>query len=259
MRIARLFRSEWSESWEEAYTLEKNEDKTNKAMKNMGSSFFGETFMGLSPKQYLVFVEEIFLFDVEVFGKSLKDVKIRDLEEVFKKLNGRCEKKYYYKQEYIICIIFDILFTAVKVCCNWPIKIDSFFRKSVNNNIDSIYEDNETLAQYYILKHQSEKCKITIKTEDIPQKKVIYLVFKNKVYGVSKSKLPQINKEFKEKMEVKETAGMSLQAMKWYTESLDDRKDIKAQFLYEWNEEREIVEFVIKLPILSKGEILNEE
>ena len=60
-------------------------------------------------------------------------------------------------------------------------------------------------------------------------------------------------------MEVKETAGMSLQAMKWYTESLDDRKDIKAQFLYEWNEEREIVEFVIKLPILSKGEILNEE
>ena len=259
MRIARLFRSEWSESWEEAYTLEKNEDKTNKAMKNMGSSFFGETFMGLSPKQYLVFVEEIFLFDVEVFGKSLKDVKIRDLEEVFKKLNGRCEKKYYYKQEYIICIIFDILFTAVKVCCNWPIKIDSFFRKPVNNNIDSIYEDNETLAQYYILKHQSEKCKITIKTEDIPQKKVIYLVFKNKVYGVSKSKLPQINKEFKEKMEVKETAGMSLQAMKWYTESLDDRKDIKAQFLYEWNEEREIVEFVIKLPILSKGEILNEE
>lgn len=261
MRIARLFRSEWSESesWKEAYTLGKNEDKMNKAMKNMGSSFFGETLIGLSPRQYLAAVEDIFLFDVEVFGESLKNVRIRDLEGVFRKLNGRCENNYYYKQEYIICIVFDILFTSVKFCCNWEIEIDKFFRKQEQGSIDGIYEDNETLAQYYILRHQSEKCRITVKTEDIPQKNVAYLVFRNKVNGVSRDRLIQLNREFREKMEVKETAGMSLQAMKWYTESIEEGKRIKAQFSYEWNAERENVEFVIKLPILSKGEILNEE
>lgn len=252
MRIARLFRSEWGESYDEAYTLEKNEDRTNKAMKNVGSSIFDETLVNLSPKQYLAFVEDIFLFNVDIFGKVLKNVKIMDLEHIFRTLKGRCEGDIYYKQEYIICIIFDILFTAIKVCRNWAIDIDKFFRRQENKSIDSIFGDNETLAQYYILKNEPEKCMITIKTEDIPQTDAAYLVFKNKVYDVTQDALLQKNKELTEKMDVKETAGMSLQAMKWYTESLSGSKGIKAQFLYEWNEEQRIVEFVIKLPIISK-------
>lgn len=255
MRIARLFRSEWGEVNDKAYTLEQNEDKMNKAMRNLGYSVFGETLEKLSPRQYLALVEEIFRFDVEIYGETLKDAKISELEAVLGKLKGRCENGFYYKQEYIICIIFDILFTAVKFCRNWDIDIHKFFRQPEHKNADVTYEDNVAIAQYYILKHDTEKCRLTIKTEDIPQTDAAYLVFKNVIYGVSKENVEQKNKEFVEKMEVKETAGMSLQAMKWYTESLGDRDDIKAAFLYEWNEEQKVVEFVIKLPILSKERI----
>ena len=258
MRIARLFRSEWSGSGSEAYTLEINEDNMNKAMRNIGSSIFDETFLNLRPKQYLVFMEDIYRFDVDIFGESLRGAEVLALEKIFRKLNGRCENGYYYKQEYIICIIFDILFTAIKVCRNWEIDIDRHFRKQrdVNTNdeqnINDFLEDNETIAQYFILKKEEEKCIITIITEDIPGKNVTYLVFRNKVHNIQLADLERINEEFKEKMEMRETAGMSLQAMKWYTESLDSKRDIKAEFLYEWNEQKNIVEFVIKLPIILK-------
>lgn len=258
MRIARLFRSEWSESGSGAYTLKMNEDKMNKAMINVGSSIFDETFLNLRPKQYLVFMKDIFQFDVDIFGESMRDAGVLDLEKFFRKLHGRCEEEYYYKQEYIICIIFDILFTAIKVCRNWEIDIDRYFRSQREiktddkENIDVFLEDNETVAQYFILKQESEKCRITIRTEEICGKNVAYLVFRNKVHNVRKEDLESKNVELKEKLEVKETTGMSLQAMKWYTELLDGKREIKAEFLYEWNKEKKIVEFVIKLPIILK-------
>ncbi len=259
MRIARLFRSEWSESRLEAYTLEVNDDKMNKAMKNIGSSIFDETLLNLSPKQYLAFMKDVFRFDVDVFGYSLNDADILDLEDILRKLNGRCENGYYYKQEYIICIIFDILFTAIKYCINWDIEIHKYFsqqKKENSDNIESVnyfFEDNEIIAQYLILKRGNDKCRITIKSQECENKNVSYLVLKNKVHNILKEELAQLNKELREKMEVKETAGMSLQAMKWYTESLDCERTIKADFFYEWNEEQQFVEFVIKLPILSNG------
>ncbi|MDE5803787.1 MAG: hypothetical protein K2I22_12835 [Lachnospiraceae bacterium] len=252
MRIARLFRSEWSKSAQDAYTLKKNEDKTNKAMKNLGEAFFRETLSGLSPKQYLMFVKDIFVFDMDILGESRKDVGILDLEESFGKLEGRCENDFYYKQEYIISIIFDILFTAMKMCRNWNVDIHEFFHREENNEIDSFFGNNETIAQYYILKKEKEKCRITVKTEEIPNQDVTYFVIKNKVCDVRKEDIETKNKEFKERMGAQETQGMSVQAMKWYTETLGSKNDIKAEFQYEWNEEKQEVEFVIKLPILSK-------
>lgn len=252
MRIARLFRSEWSKSTQDAYTLKKNEDKTNKAMKNLGEAIFGETLSGLSPKQYLMFVKDIFVFDVNILGESKQDVGILDLEDDFRKLKGRCENGYYYKQEYIISIIFDILFTAMKVCRNWNIDIHKFFHREENSQIDSFFGNNEIIAQYYILKKEKEKCKITVKTEEIPQQDTAYLILKNKVCDVEKVEIEAKNKEFKERMDAQETQGMSVQAMKWYTETIGTKKDVKAEFQYEWNEDKHEVEFVIKLPILSK-------
>lgn len=252
MRIARLFRSEWSKSTQDAYTLKKNEDRTNKAMKNLGEAIFRETLVGLSPKQYLMFVKDIFVFDVDIWGESRQDVGILDLEEDFAKLEGRCENGYYYKQEYIISIIFDILFTAMKVCRNWDIDIHKFFHREENSKINCFLRDNEAIAQYYILKKEEEKCRITVKTEEIPDQDVAYLVIKNKVYDVRKEDIKRKNKEFKERMDAQNTQGMSVQAMKWYTETLGSKKDLKAEFQYEWNEDKHEVEFVIKLPILSK-------
>ena len=252
MRIARLFRSEWSKSTQDAYTLKKNEDKTNKAMKNLGDAIFGETLSGLSPKQYLMCVKEIFVFDVDILGESKQDVGILDLEEDFRKLKGRCENGYYYKQEYIVSIIFDILFTAMKVCRNWVIDIHKFFHREENSQIDSFFGDNVIIAQYYVLKKEKEKCRITIKTEEIPKQDAAYLVLKNKVCDVLKEDIETKNKEFKERMDAQETQGMSVQAMKWYTETIGPQKDIKAEFHYEWNGNKQEVEFVIKLPILSK-------
>lgn len=262
MRIARLFRCEWGEPYEkirdEVYTLKKNEDKINRALRNIGSSLFDETLIGLSPKNYFRLVENIFCFDVEIYGERQKNVKASDLRKVLKKLRGRCEEKYYYKQEYIICIIFDILFTAMKVCRNWQIDIYRFFREKGKEVVDSIFWENETIAQYYILKNEKEKCRITIGKENIPNKKVAYLILKNKVYGVSEVQISQKNEEFERKLEVKETVGMSVQAMKWYTETLGGRNDIKAEFKYEWNREKKETEFVIKLPILLKEDSKSE-
>ncbi len=252
MRIARLFRSEWSESDADAYTLEKNEDKMNKAMRNLGEAIFGETRKGLSPKQYLMFVKDVFLFDVNIHGECMEDAGVMELEHILGRLAGRCEKGYYYKQEYIFCIIFDILFSAMKVFRNWPRDIHKFFHREENRQIDSIFKDNETIAQYYVLKNEKEKCKITIKTEEIKDWDAGYLVFKNKVYGVPRKEIERKNEEFKEKMVAKDTLGMSVQAMKWYTEMLAGGEGAKAEFIYEWNEAKQEVEFVTKLPILSK-------
>ena len=68
------------------------------------------------------------------------------------------------------------------------------------------------IAQYYVLKKEKEKCRITIKTEEIPKQDAAYLVLKNKVCDVLKEDIETKNKEFKERMDAQETQGMSVQS-----------------------------------------------
>lgn len=263
MRIARLFRSEWSESYEKirnkVYTLKKNEEKMNKALVNLGSSIFDDTLSGMSPKNYLILMQDIFCFHIEIQGENLENASIEQLEAALRKLNGRSEENYYYKQEYIVCILFDIFFTAIKFCRNWEIDMYKFFKNMEDENKakakaeppDNIFRDNKAIAYCYILKQEKEKCRITIGTESIQNQEAAYLVLKNRVYGISKNEIAQQNGYFEKNMKTKETNGMSIQAMKWYTETLGRESGVEAKFMYEWNEKTGEVEFVIKLPILS--------
>lgn len=259
MRIARLFRSEWSGSSEtirdRIYTKKSNDDSTNKALINIGGSFFGDTLDKYSPKRYFEFVSDCFQFDVDISGVYQENLDLTKLKKVLNKLYGRCEEGYYYKQEYIISIIFDILFNAIKNCRNWEVDLDRFFRDENNADLrrKSITE-NDIVAQCFILKRENAKCRIKISTELIPEKRIAYLVFRNVVAMKTAELVEKDNTELKMHIESRNTIGMSIQAIKWYTETIGVNTDIKAVFQYEWNEKEKLVEFVTKLPILDVKE-----
>lgn len=196
----------------------------------------------------------MFCFDIDAFEVMKKNADVKEIEEVMKRLNGRCEDGYYYKQEYIFCIICDILFNAIKVCRNWQIDLHRFFHEDKNKNLDSVFSEDEMTAQYYILKNEEKKCRISIHIKDSSDEKIQYLVLKNKVQGRSRRSINEENAKLEENIASKETVGMSIQAMKWYTETLGGQDKVQAKFYYEWNECLQEVEFVTELPILSREE-----
>lgn len=263
MRIARLFRCEWGDYEairDKAYTLKQNEDSVNKALVTLGEAFFGDTLKDYSPKRYFELVIDCFQFDVDIDGLHMENITLEELQKVTENLYARCENEYYYKQEYIISIIFDIFFNAMKVCRNWEVDLDRFFRIEGNKEFvgrRSITE-NDDVAQYYILKSEVDKCRIGISTESIPGKETVYLVFRNIVAVKTKEMIETDNEKLKTEIETKDTAGISIQAMKWYTEAIGGHIDVSAVFQYEWDENKKVVEFVTKLPIL-RGEAQSDE
>lgn len=250
MRIARVFRSEWSKDSEDTrdklYTLKKNSDEMNGPMMNLGESFFRGTLADRSPERYFESIFDMFKFTICINSEIHSNVDLKTMKGLFYKMNGREENGYYYKQEYIICIILDILFSAIRTCRNWKIDYDKHLEQL--EGMRCLIKENEMLTCFERLSKDEEKCEIRI------ERNSSYLVFHNKVEGMREYEVEEKNKEMEEQFRTKETKGLSLQTIKWYVESLGNAENKQVSFKYEWNDVTHKVEFVTKLPILKEEE-----
>lgn len=250
MRIARIFRSEWSKDSEDTrdklYTLKENSDGMNGPMMNLGESFFGQTSPKMSPMQYLETIFDMFEFTICINKEVHRKVNMETMRDLFNKMNGREENGYYYKQEYIICIILDIMFSAIRTCRNWAIDYDEHL--NYLGDMRSLIWENEMMTCFERLSMNNEKCKMRIERDSF------YLIFYNKVAGMKEQEVEDKNKIMEEQFRTKDTKGLSLQTIKWYVENLGKADDRHTVFKYEWNNEANQVEFVTKLPILKEEE-----
>lgn len=260
MRIARIFRSEWSKDSQDTrdklYTLKTNADGMNGPMTNLGKSIFGKTIAGGSPAYYIEAIFDMFEFTIHIDDETHNIADMETMKTLFDKMNGREENGYYYKQEYIICIILDILFSAIRTCRNWPIDYDDHAKQlkqlSLFNGMSDLrclIKEDEMMTCFERLSTTRGKCKIRI------ERNSAYLIFRNMVEGMEEYEVEKGNKALEEQFRTKETKGLSLQTIKWYVESVENaenEENKKVSFKYEWNSEIHKVEFVTKLPILRE-------
>lgn len=250
MRVARVFRSEWSRDSkyikDKLYSTIQNVDEMNKPMVNLGESFFGTTLGPMSPSRYLESVFDMFEFTIDIDNHSYDNVDMETMKKLFFKMHGREENGYYYKQEYIICMFLDILFSAIRTCRNWVIDYD--IHRGQLDDMLFMMRENQMITYYHRLSKDEEKCTIWIRKE------ASCLIFRNIVVGMMADEIEDKNKKLREQIRTKETKGLSLQAIKWYVESLGSEGSIQVSFEYEWNKETGKVEFVTKLPILREEE-----
>ncbi len=200
--------------------------------------------LNISPRYYFSRLENAFVINFEADGKKEEEISFNMLFEKFSAYEGVEGDKGYYRSEFIICILLDILFSAINNSKEW--------KKLIK------YPTNEWMMmdQFELLK--TEKCKVDICIENTNEK-IEYLSIKNEKILREDESLEEINHCMNDLINGgNPTQGLSLWTIKQYIEGIWDKESpLKVDYHLE-DEKNGKYTFVTRLPIIVRKEHKDE-
>ena len=199
----------------------------------------------ISPQYYFKRIERAFVVDYRHDKGIEKDITFDKLLELLSEYDCIEGDNGYYRSEFIICILLDILFSAINNCIDWKKTID--------------YPTGELMMSDQFQYMGACKCKIEISVDSIEGfSDCAYLSFKNMKIKKDDENIEEI-KDFMKTLKRggRPQKGLSLWTIKQYVEGIWNRNDhptveyeLEEKLLNE-NQSHEYT-FITKLPILKK-------
>ena len=255
MRIARIFRWLMDENHNRGnvYIIDNNTDYWHSAMKNLGESIFStmlnencrsfefeQNTNNYTAANYFNVFDGMFNISYNFWGKKGTATTFQELEGPMKLLECVNFGKEFYRSEYLICIILDILFSALDNSRPWDILLEN-----------PMYEEAALSRYLYLIQHKEDKCTLDLYTENIDDE-YSYLVFKNvKALNPTKEE-SSYKQQLEDAISLRNSSsGISLFTAKGYIENLW-RNPVKHTVEFSYEKEGKQIFFVCKLPILRR-------
>lgn len=197
--------------------------------------------LNISPLYYFVRLDCAFVVNYwpdgkKENGKCEEDIHFLELIKRFQKLNCIKGDKGYYRSEFIICILLDILFSAIYNSRKWKAIIPDFADEWImmdQFNYLFNYAEFENLIDESI-REAERRCVIDISVEKT-NTGIDYLTIENKKFLTNEEKIEEIERCLNDLQNGGDpTKGLSLWTAKQYIEGIwDNECPLKVNFMIE--------------------------